>query len=217
MSVGFSFAYFAQFAIASTEWIAISAQVLFTFAILELLPAGHAGAFAALSLVPVATALALADWRRWRPLPPIAAIAAWISVLVWTGPHGRYLVLASATVAFLAWLGWIVWQTLKRRLECGVEELLLLLANAGFYFAVGYRVIHRDAAPLCGLFTVAVAAAHLAAALLIRSRLRVAERAQMLAAGVALTFLTLAIPIPVIGRPSPGRGKRPRWPGSPDV
>ena len=196
--VVFCFAAWAEFAISPAEGVAALAHILFGAALTGLLYPRHGLAFAGLFPVPVLGSLALSAARRWRWLPAATALAYWLCLVVWSWPEGRNAVFVSATAAFLLWAAWLPGGLLLRGLQPKAGEFLLPPVNAVFYFTLGYLVLARDASGFTGLFAVGVAAVHLAAAAMVRA---VSPRLAALAAGIALFFLTAAIPIQFTGFP----------------
>ena len=96
------------------------------------------------------------------------------------------------------YLAWTPFERLVRGVEIRSQHLIILALNGIIYFGSSYLLLKSDYPAWMGLFAVAVAGVHL----LIGMRLWKARstgtddrRPVLLALGIALNFLTLAIPI----------------------
>jgi uncharacterized membrane protein len=106
------------------------------------------------------------------------------------------------TAAMLLFLAWVPWRLLVRRVSPAPRELALPAVNGLAYFSVCYDLLRPDYQSYLGLFSVGLAALHLATGYLLWSRQAAGERDRrpvLLCAGLALVFLTLAAPIQFTG------------------
>ncbi|MBI2165672.1 MAG: DUF2339 domain-containing protein [Chloroflexi bacterium] len=143
--------------------------------------------------------LALATFRNWRWLTLLGLIASLVSFGIWEGEFGdRVSLLTSVgglTVMFLIFAGattlfHIVW----RRAPTPADQALMVL-NAAFYYGISYGLLFEDFRLWLGGFTLVLALfyALLAYAALLRSGSHV--YVSFLALGIALVFLTVAVPV----------------------
>lgn len=119
----------------------------------------------------------------------IITFAAWID----TSAHqsGYWLACTVGFVAFLATILFVRYQPL------GVPGFAALGLNGIVYYAISYHLLDKDHHGYMGLLAVAVAATYLFAATKLRES--ASPKAALLGAGLALAFLTLAIPVQLKG------------------
>jgi len=151
-----------------------------------------------------AGALVIAAKKEWRALPLIAFIGTQIYFWGWyseffhrTSPTERTVLFAS--LFFFLYSAWPI-RTAMRGIRLGELDILILLANEFTYSVTLFVLLWPDDKwPLTLLF-VALAAAHVAIARLLPVRKTdESSLARLLYAGLALTYLTLAIPIRLKG------------------
>src|SRR5262249_50299048 len=97
---------------------------------------------------------------------------------------------AALSGAFLLFFGWAFW-----RKPGDLPGLAVIAANGAFYFVASYTLLNAEHHPYMGLLAAAIGGAHLLLARRYGSR----SEAQSLILGIALTFVTLAIPIQFAG------------------
>lgn len=156
-------------------------------------------------LVLGAGALAVAAKKQWRSLPLIAFLGTQIYFWGWyseffhrTSPVERTVLFASLFFFLYAALPL---ERALRNAPAGNLNILLFLANEFFYSAALFILLWPDDKwPLTLLF-VALAAAHVAVARLLPApKAGESGLARLLYAGLALTYLTLAIPVRLEGK-----------------
>jgi uncharacterized membrane protein len=83
-----------------------------------------------------------------------------------------------------------------------MQDILLLLLNSFIFYALGYAILdgHRIGAQLLGVFTLFNAALHLGVAIAIYRQKAVDRNLLYLVAGLALVFVTMAIPVQLDGQ-----------------
>ena len=145
-------------------------------------------------------------WRKWVQGPPIVFLGWWIAYAA--GMHysysGRVALWAFGycTVAFLILLAYPVLYSRFRKQMPGIPTLATMGINGLAYFVVAHELLQTNYKDYMGLLAVAVAALYLIAGWLIWNG-QTAEnrdsRTPVLAAGMALAFLALAVPIQVTG------------------
>jgi uncharacterized membrane protein len=156
-------------------------------------------------LVLGAGALVIAAKKEWRSLPLIAFIGTQIYFWGWysdffhrTSPLERTVLFASLFFFLYAILPI---RTTMRGTRLGELEILIVLANEFAYSAALFVLLWpEDKWPLTLLF-VGLAAAHVAIARLLPTpNAQDSGLARLLYAGLALTYLTLSIPIRLEGK-----------------
>jgi uncharacterized membrane protein len=177
----FAFAFYAQFTFATFPYL-----------------------WAAFQLV---TSVALAViWRDnsrfvWWNLPLAAAgllrtetmaslltlVCFWLPYRFWYSMDASF---AALSAAFLLFLGWTLWRIPKEFPGLGV-----VAANAAFYFVASYALLNPEHHQYMGLLAAAVGGIHL----LLARNYEAHSEAQTLTLGVALAFVTLAVPIQFAG------------------
>jgi len=197
-------AFYALFAFVEWPWIFYAAEVLAGLALVAIWP--QATPFLIFSLVVGAAGLAIGAFTR-RPLAASFSFAAfWGAYAFWISANGQPKEIETAflllTVGFLMYLAWVPVQTLVRRLPTQSQDLIVLGLNGAVYFAVSYVLLQMHYQAWMGLFAAAVAGVHL----VVGTQLWKAHTASgrdtrpvLLALGIALGFLTLAIPIQFTG------------------
>jgi uncharacterized membrane protein len=156
-------------------------------------------------LVLGAGALVVAARKEWRSLPIIAFVGTQIYFWGWyseffhrTSPVERTVLFASLFFFLYAALPLA---RAMRSAPCGNLAVLLLLANEFLYSAALFILLWPDDKwPLTLLF-VALAAAHVAVARLVpAAKAGESGLARLLYAGLALSYLTVAIPVRLEGK-----------------
>jgi len=195
----FGFAFYAQFAFARSRWIWFGAHFVLPAVLFQmwnmdeqLLP---------LLLLLAATGMVYADLRQWILAPSWTGALFWGYFYIWqftpfknANPELRFLTLTGAFALFFLWPAW--WKVVRGR-ALRVTDLLVLGANAAFYFGASYYLLNPHYHVYMGLLAVAVAAMHLLMAkLLLPGEDR---RPAELAIAVTMVFLTLAVPIQFSG------------------
>ncbi len=197
-------AYYAVFAFVEWSWIFYAAQVLAGLTLAAIWP--ETTPYLILSLVAGAAGLVIADQTR-KPLAATFSFATfWAAYGFWIASHGEpeetVRVFLLLTVAFAMYLAWIPFQRVVRHAEVRVQHLTVLALNGAIYFACSYVLLQADYKVWMGLLAVAVAGGHLLIGMQLwkeRSAAGGDTRPVLLALGIALGFLTLAVPIQFTG------------------
>jgi len=155
---------------------------------------------------------ALAALKHWRGLSSVAYFGSQLLFWLWYNeryhPQKRVAVLIFQTAIFLIFLLAHLGRQLIRRKVLTIEDLALLLINPFVFFATAYHLLsttHRD---WMGVFAIGMALLYATAAKILLERFLhpgadvrpgapiATNRSALLAMiGVALTFVTIAIPI----------------------
>ena len=181
----FAMAYYAQFSIATVGELWAVSQLGASLA-LALAWREH-GQFAWWNLVLVAGGLAVAARRSWIAAPIWTLGCYWIPLWLWYSPDAPF---PAISAAFLIFFAWILWRPTE-----GVAGLGVIGANAALYYAASYSLLNPAYHRYMGLLAAAVGGLHL----LLMRHFEARSNARVLSAGVALAFITLAVPIQFAG------------------
>ena len=181
----FAFAFYGQFSIATLS---------------ELWAVFQLGAAIALALIwrdqarfiwwnlPIAVGgLATAYRRSWTVAPIWALGCFWLPLWAWYSPDAPFAPISAAFLLFFAWALW--------RVQDRAPGLALIAANAALYYAASYSLLNLAHHEYMGLLAAAVGAIHL----LLARNFEASSAAKALTIGVALAFVTLAVPIQFVG------------------
>ena len=115
----------------------------------------------------------------------------------WENYHPRKLaaVMTFHTGIFLIFLLSALGRRLFRHEAATIEDLVLLPANAFVFFATGYFFLSPEYHDWMGLFAIGMAIIYAGTSKLLLDRKATTEREMLAMIGVALTFVTVAIPI----------------------
>ena len=115
----------------------------------------------------------------------------------WENYHPRKLaaVVTFHTGIFLIFLLSALGRRLFRHEAATIEDLVLLPANAFVFFATGYFFLSPEYHDWMGLFAIGMAIIYAGTSKLLLDRKATTEREMLVMIGVALTFVTVAIPI----------------------
>jgi uncharacterized membrane protein len=197
-------AFYALFALVEWRWIFCAVVVLTGTALASIWP--EISTFLVLNLTVGAAGLAIADQTR-RPTAAAYSFATfWGAYGLWLASHSSpkeidtiFLLL---TIGFLLYLAWTPFERLIRGVEIRSQHLIVLGLNGIVYFGCSYQLLKSDYHAWMGLFAVAVAGVHLLVGMRLwkaRSAVTDDNSPVLLALGIALSFLTLAIPIQFTG------------------
>jgi uncharacterized membrane protein len=197
-------AFYALFAFIEWRWIFFSTQVLAGVALAAIWP--EATPFLVWSLIVGAAGLAIAD-QTGSPTAALFSFATfWAASGIWFASNGRPEEIGSPflllTVGFVMYLAWTPFERLVRGIPIRSQHLIVLALNGGAYFGFSYALLRLQYHAWMGLFAVAVAGLHLLIGMKLwqaRSPERDDTRPVLLALGIALTFLTLAVPVQFTG------------------
>ncbi len=143
--------------------------------------------------------LAVAVFRGWRALDALAMAGTFF---LYAGWYARFYK-EEAMVPALAWLGafYVVYLVLPfayqlvRKAAIPIERFLMALANAGIVFVFAWLMLHEKHQHTLGFVALGMAAVYLVLGTLLRRRLPDDARAMFGAIAMAVTFLTMAVPL----------------------
>ena len=181
----FAIVYYAQFSVATMSELWAIFQLGAPIA-LGLIWREHAQ-FAWWNLLFVAGGLATAKRRAWIAAPIWTLACYWIPFGLWYSPDTSFVAISLAFAIFFAWAFW--------RASVHPAGLALVAANAAIYYAASYRLLDVAHHKYMGILAAAIGGAHL----LLARRVDSKTEAQTFSIGVALAFVTLAVPIQFTG------------------
>jgi uncharacterized membrane protein len=155
---------------------------------------------------------ALALLKRWRGLTSVAYFGTQLLFWLWYNenyhPQKRLAVLIFQTVIFLIFLLAHLGKGLIRREVATIEDLALLSINPFIFFVTTYNLLNNDHHEWMGVFAIGMALLYAGATKVLLEREKetgptlrlerplVTNRSELLLMiGIALTFVTIAIPI----------------------
>jgi hypothetical protein len=147
--------------------------------------------------------LGIASFRKWQPLQ-ITAFC--FTLIMWLGWFARFwepekltstVILMTAFFLLFALLG--VWHNALRRLPAKPGDFFLMLATPIVYFIALYAVTKQNYAAWHGLMAVGLAGSYLGLAVLQMARNPAGKMVIVCLAGVAASFLTVAVPLQLTG------------------
>ena len=142
---------------------------------------------------------ALALLKHWRGLSSLAFGGTHLLFWVWYGEnyHPRKLgaVMGFQTAVFLIFLLAQMGRQLVRRASARFEDLVLLMINPFVFFATAYHLLNTDHHDWMGVFAISMALLYAGAAKILLNRLATTQTQLLCMIAVALTFVTLTIPI----------------------
>ena len=142
---------------------------------------------------------ALALLKRWRGLSSLAFGGTHLLFWLWYGDHyhprklGAVMVFQSGV--FLLFLLAQLGRRLIKRQPATVEDLGLLLINPLVFFATAYYLLNSNHHDWVGVFAIGMALVYAGTAKVLLDRSTRSRSEVLLMIGIALTFVTLAIPI----------------------
>lgn len=142
---------------------------------------------------------ALALLKHWRGLSSVAYLGT--QLLFWLWYNERYhsqkrgAVLIFQTTIFLIFLLAHLGRELIRRELATIEDLALLLINPFVFFATAYHLLNPNHHDWMGVFAIGMGLLYAGAAKILLERSKTNRSELLLMIGIALTFVTIAIPI----------------------
>jgi uncharacterized membrane protein len=137
--------------------------------------------------------------KHWIGLNSLAFIGTHLLFWLWYGDnyHPRKLgvVMTFQTGTFLIFLLAPLGRRLIKRESVTIEDLCLLPINAFVFFATAYHLLNPNYHDWMGVFAIVMALIYAGAAKLLLDRAATTQMETLATIGIALTFVTLAIPI----------------------
>jgi uncharacterized membrane protein len=177
----FAFAFYAQFSVATLPAVWAAFRLITSIA-LALTWEDHSH-FVWWNLLLVVGGLL----HVGRRAPLWTLVCLWLPFWIWYSADAPFAALSAAFVIFFAWAAW--------RKANEPAGLALVAANAAVYFAASYRLLDAAHHQYMGLLAAGLGGIHLPLA----RRYEVHSDAQNFVLGVAIAFMTLAVPIQFAG------------------
>lgn len=197
-------AFYALFAFVEWSEIFYAVEALVGLALAMIWP--ETTPYLVLSLIAGAAGLVIGAQASKPAAAAVSFATFWAAYGFWTAsssasPHIGD-VFSLLTLGFAMYYVWAGFETVIRRVKVRTQHLTVLALNGIVYFACSYVLLNPRYHAWMGLLAAAVAGMHLLLGMKLW-QLRAAERADtrpiLLALGIALGFLTLAIPIQFTG------------------
>lgn len=142
---------------------------------------------------------ALALLKHWRSLSSVAYFGTQLLFWLWYNENyhhqKRTAVLAFQAAIFLIFLLAHVGRDLIRRESSSIEDAMLLVVNPFVFFATIYHLLNPTHHDWMGTLAIGMALLYASAAKILLDRSAKSRREILLLIAVALTFVTIAIPI----------------------
>lgn len=142
---------------------------------------------------------ALALLKRWTGLSSLAFGGTHLLYWIWYDanyhPKKLVAVMVFQSAVFLVFLLAQLGKQLIRRESATLEDLVLLMINPFAYFATAYHLLNGEHHEWMGVYAIAMALVYAAATEVLLKKSAATRSESLLMIAVALTFVTLAIPI----------------------
>ena len=146
---------------------------------------------------------ALALLKHWPGLSALAFGGTHLLFWLWYGeqyhPQKLTAVTVFQTAVFLAFLAAYVVRQIVRQANATIEDLLLLLLNPFIFYATSYYLLNPSYHDWMGAFAIGMAVVYAGSTKLLLDRSTAKRGESLILIGVAITFITLAIPIQLKG------------------
>ena len=203
----FVFVFCALFVLLDSAVLEAVAQILASAALLAIGSSVGLGESWILSngwlfVALAAAGLAVSEWRLRPYLVRVTALSFWLCFGLWQGANSSQrpgLVVPAAVAGFVLFLCHQAWRIAVRKQEADELALALIVLNAAAAFGITYHQLDTAYHAWLGLTAAAFALVHLPVAARIWKGIREEQERDatpvMLLVGVALAFLTLAVPL----------------------
>ena len=150
--------------------------------------------------------LVIAFKKYWKPLYYSSSALTWLIVLSWYNetylPKEQFgLALTFISVFLIIFYAIFLAYKLLRKEIFEIEDILMILGNSCVFYGLGYAIFrsHESGEEILGLFTLGNALIHFAVGLVIFRQKHADRNLLYFVGGLALTFLTIAIPVGLDG------------------
>ncbi|HJR99348.1 MAG TPA: DUF2339 domain-containing protein [Flavobacterium sp.] len=145
--------------------------------------------------------LTIAYFKKWKVVTILAFVFTSLLFLSWyirelfdnKLPHAGAL--AFATLYYFIFSITVVLNNIKNKGVFSLIEYFILVTNTFFFFGIGMGIIHNWGIDFKGLFTLLLAIYNVVYAIILYRKFGLDKNAIYLLIGLALTFVTLTIPI----------------------
>ena len=159
--------------------------------------------FLPLDLLVALAGLAFSQWRRF----PIAVVTAFAGFWIAYASHFGQILQSltpffGITCGFLLFLSWSWFHLVRQKSAPTTLALAVFSLNGVLYYALSYNLLHADHHLWLGPLAAVVAAVYLSFGIFLHRQTTESgadDRPVLLALGIAVSFLTLAIPVQFTG------------------
>lgn len=145
--------------------------------------------------------LIISFYKSWRTLPVLAFISTWVIYLtmrVFYFEDEKLLIyLTFHIIFFLLFFGAFLGRKAVQKFELKISDTILILINSLIFYSIGvsFEYSFPDTSHYLGFYTLAVAVFHVLVAVFLYNRKQVSKGVKYLNLILALTFITLVIPM----------------------
>jgi uncharacterized membrane protein len=145
--------------------------------------------------------LAISYFKKWKIATILAFIfttllyIGWLVSKIGNSEFSHAGALTFATIFYFIFSITIVLNNLKNKGEFSTIEYIILIANTFFFFGMGMIILRNWDSNFTGLFTLLLAVYNVLYAVVLYKKFGLDKNAIYLLIGLALTFITLTIPI----------------------
>lgn len=145
--------------------------------------------------------LAISYFKKWKIVTVLAfaftslLYGSWLGIELWDNKLPHLNALLFATLFYFIFSVTIVLHNIRNKGALSVIEYIILIANTFLFFGVGMTIIHSWGINFKGLFTLLLAFYNMIYAFILYKKFGLDKNAIYLLIGLALTFVTLTIPI----------------------
>jgi uncharacterized membrane protein len=145
--------------------------------------------------------LAIAYFKKWKIVSILAFVftallfVSWYTRALYDDKLPHLGALLFATVFYFIFSTTIVLSNIRNKGVFSMAEYFIMVANTFFFFGVGMGIIHNWGIDFKGLFSLLLALYNVVYAVILYRKFGLDKNAIYLLIGLALTFLTLTIPL----------------------
>jgi len=145
--------------------------------------------------------LAIAYFKKWKIVSILAFVftallfVSWYTRALYDDKLPHLGALLFATVFYFIFSTTIVLSNIRNKGVFSMPEYFIMVANTFFFFGVGMGIIHNWGIDFKGLFSLSLALYNVVYAVILYRKFGLDKNAIYLLIGLALTFLTLTIPL----------------------
>lgn len=145
--------------------------------------------------------LAISYFKKWKIVTVLAfaftslLYGTWLAIELWDNKLPHLNALLFATLFYFIFSVTIVLHNIRNKGTLSVIEYIILVANTFLFFTVGMTIIHSWGINFKGLFTLLLAFYNMVYAFILYKKFGLDKNAIYLLIALALTFVTLTIPI----------------------
>ena len=151
--------------------------------------------------------LILAFKKYWKMLNYASFLLSWIIYIFWfeadfeVSVHFSLALIFALIFFFIFYITFMAFKLIKKE-DFIMEDIILLLVNSFVFYAIGYAIFEQQETgeKFLGLFTIGNALIHFAVCIIVFRQQLPDKNLFYLISGLALVFITIAIPVQLDGR-----------------